>query len=220
MTPTDNTDTDDVTAADDSAATDPPATESAATDLADSDDGLDRRRLIRWIAVLAFTVPVIVEALTFGGLIGDTLLGGDDGSDDAGGGDGDGTVTESATPRASGVGVGDELLQDAPPTETIAVSEVRGQSADSRTYVLRVTVKNTTDESVELRLTGVTLRDGTTLASVSATGSIPAGETGEVTGAWDLPAGSMPVAVDIVLLRDGEEAITRSVPLERPPIRG
>ena len=205
----DNTDTDDLAA----------PSESPTPEPSGSDDDLDRRRLIRWIAVLAFAVPVIVEVLTFGGLIGDTLLSGD-GGDTADGTATDGTETATPTPGETAVGVGDELLPDAPPVETIEVSEVRGESPDSRTYVLRVAVENTTEGSVELRLTGVTLRDETSLESVSTTGSIPAGGTGEGTGAWGLPTDSMPVAVDVVLLRDGEESTSRSVPLKRPPIRG
>jgi len=204
-----NSDTDDLAAPGESPTTDPSG----------SDENLDRRRLIRWIAVLAFAVPVIVEVLTFGGLIGDTLLSGD-GGDDADGTATASTETATATPGETAVGVGDELLPDAPPVETIEVSEVRGGSPDSRTYVLRVAVENTTEGSVELRLTGVTLRDETSLESVSTTGSIPAGGTGEVTGAWGLPTDSMPVAVDVVLLRDGEESTSRSVRLKRPPIRG
>lgn len=206
---TDNTDTDDVTAPSDPAATDSP----------ESDEDLDRRRLIRWIAVLAFAVPVIVEVLTFGGLIGNTLFSGDE-DGDSGGTTTDGTETGTATVREDAVGVGDELLPEAPPVETVEISEVRGEDPDSRTYVLRVAVENTTEGSVELRLTGVTLRDETSLESVSTTGAIPAGETGEVTGAWGLPTDSMPVSVDVVLLRDSEEATSQSVPLKRPPIRG
>ncbi|WP_284033490.1 hypothetical protein [Halobaculum lipolyticum] len=99
------------------------------------------------------------------------------------------------------------------------MSEVRGD-AGSRTYVLRVRVENTTDSTVELRLVGVTLRDGSALDSVSSTGAIRAGTTGSVTAAWDLPTDSMPAAVDAVLLRDGTAVADRSVPLERPPIRG
>lgn len=205
-----NSDTDDLAAPDES-----PTTESSGPD-----EDLDRRRLIRWIAVLAFAVPVIVELLTFGGLIGDTVLSGGGEGDADGTTTADGTVSATATPRENAVGVGDELLPEAPPVETIEVSEVRGESPDSRTYVLRVAVENTTDGSVELRLTGVTLRDETSLESVSTTGAIPAGETGEVTGAWDLPIDSMPVTVDVVLLRDGEEPTSQSVPLKRPPIRG
>jgi len=206
----DNSDTDDPTAGGDSPEADP----------SEPDTDVDRRRLIRWIAVLAFAVPVIIEVFTFGDLIGNTLFPGGDGGD----GDGPTTVsstdTGTATPDTDAVGVGDELLPETPSVETVEVSEVRGESADSRTYVLRVAVENTTDGAVELRLVGVTLRDGTYLESVSTTGSVPAGGTGEVTGAWGLPTDSMPDSVDIALHRDGTEPIARSVALKRPPIRG
>ncbi|MXR40564.1 hypothetical protein GRX01_04275 [Halobaculum sp. WSA2] len=212
-----DTDTDDPTAPGGSAVADDsrPPGDPAGTDSADPDEDIDRRRLIRWIAVLAFAVPVVVEVLTFGGLLGNTLIpgGGEESSED-------GSAASTTSSRDDGVGIGDELLPEAPPVETVEVSEVRGESADSRTYVLRVAVENTTDGPVELRLAGVTLRDGRSLESVSTTGSIPAGGTGEVTGAWGLPTDSMPVSVDAVLLRDGTESIARSVPLKRPPIRG
>ncbi|MFC6784688.1 hypothetical protein ACFQFD_01390 [Halobaculum halobium] len=156
--------------------------------------------------------------LTFGGLIGDQLLGGDDGTDGSSGGDD--AATESATPAADAVGVGDELLPETQPIETVKTSEIRGESPGSRTYILRVVVENPTDEDIELRLTGVSLRDESSLDSVSTSGAIAAGETGEVTGAWDLPTDSMPVAVDAVLRRGGEDVVARSVTLKRPPIRG
>lgn len=212
-----DTDTDDPTTPGGSAVPDDSRSpgDQTGTDSPDPDEGIDRRRLIRWIAVLAFAVPVVVEVLTFGGLIGNTLIpgGGEESTED-------GSATSTTSSRDDGVGIGDELLPEAPSVETVEVSEVRGESADSRTYVLRVAVENTTDGPVELRLAGVTLRDGRSLDSVSTTGSIPAGGTGEVTGAWGLPTDSMPVSVDAVLLRDGTESIARSVPLKRPPIRG
>lgn len=188
----------------------------------EGDDDPSRRRLIRWIAVLAFAVPVVVEVLTFGGLLSNELLPGGDGEESGDGtatSDDSPTATATATPMEGAVGVGDELIADTQAVETIEVSEVRGEPG-SRTYILRVTVENTTDAAVELRLTGVTLHDGTELDSVSSTGAIPAGEAGEVTGAWQLPMDSMPASVDAVLVRDDEVQTEQSVPLKRPPIRG
>lgn len=144
-------------------------------------EGIDRRRLIRWIAALAFAIPIAVELLTFGGLFTRRLLGD--------GGDG-------------GVGVGDELLAATAATETVLVSEVR-ESGDRRTYVLRVNVENDTDAPVELRLGALRLADGATVAGTSSTGTVQPGASGEVTGAWGLDGGD-PDAVAVTALRDGE----------------
>ncbi|MFC7095881.1 hypothetical protein [Halobaculum marinum] len=192
-------------------------TDSPSTVADESDaDSPSRRRLIRWIAVLAFAVPVVVELLTFGGLLNAQLLpGGDDGEPTSADTE---TRSPTVTEAEGAVGVGDDLLSAVPAAETVEVSEIRGDPG-SRTYILRVAVENTTDSSLELRLTGVTLRDETSLQSVSSTGTIPAGGSGEVTGAWSLPTDSMPVAVDTVVVRGGE-ATEQSVPLKRPPIRG
>lgn len=177
------------------------------------EEGIDRRRLIRWVAVLAFAVPVIVELLTFGGLLENELLPGDDG---------DGGAGTTATPSADddAVGIGDELLPETAASETVVTSEVRGDPSSEQTYVLRVSIENGTESSVELRLTRLRLRDGATRESVASSGTIAAGEEGELTGAWTIPGGSMPAAVEAVALRDGERVVSRFVDLKRPAIRG
>lgn len=181
----------------------------------DGDDGVDRRRLIRWIAVLAFAVPVVVELLTFGNLLGDELLS-EGSSDDTSGA----TTDEQSGTETSVVGEGDELLPETDASETVVTSEVRGDPSSDQTYVLRVNIENSTDSPVELKLTALRLRDGTTLDSVSASGTIPPGEEGEVTGAWSLPNQSMPAAVEAAGEKDGETVVSRFVPLKRPAIRG
>lgn len=175
----------------------------------DDDDGVSRRRLIRWVAVLAFAVPVVVELLTFGGLLRAELFGGTP------------TPTGTATPtdERGAVGVGEELLEETAATETVRVSEVR-TAGEGWTYVLRVEVENDTDAPVELRLEAVELRDGTVVEGASTTGSVPPGGTGEVTRAWDLPSESMPTGVRVRASRDGATVADRTVPLERPPLRG
>lgn len=187
--------------ADADTATAPGSEGATATDVAGTaeddgagDGGLSRRRLVRWVAVLAFGVPVVVEGVTFGRLFVERLLGGD--------GDGDGT----------GVGAGDELLPSTAVTETVVTTTVRGDGAD-RTYVLRVAVENTTDDPVELRLAALRLADGTTVESVSGTGRIAPGERGEVTGAWALGADGDPESVRAVALRNGAVVHEASVPV-------
>lgn len=175
----------------------------------DADEaGIDRRRLIRWIAVLAFAVPVVVEALTFGNIVGDQLLAG-----------GDDTETATPTTRPNAVGVGDELLAETAATETIEQSEIR-QSESGRTYVLQVAVTNETDAPVELRLRTLRLRDGSTVDGVSSTGTVEPGSSSLVTAAWSVPGEKTPDAVQAVALRDGERVVDEFVTLSRPPIVG
>lgn len=190
-----------------------PATDGGQAQGEPSEEGVDRRRLIRWIAVLAFVVPVVVELITFGGLIGDKLLpGGDD--------DGAASTTTPDANDEDPVGIGDELLPETAASETVVTSEVRGDPSSDGTYVLRVAIENTTEAAVELRLTQLRLNDGATQESVSSSGSIAAGEDGELTAAWTVPGGSMPDAVEVVALQGGETVVSRFVELKRPPIRG
>jgi hypothetical protein len=177
------------------------------------DDEVDRRRLIRWIAALAFGGAILLELFTFRRIIARELFPGED--TDTGTG-----ATATETPTETTVGVGDELLPETEATETVVTSEVRGDPASEQTYVLRVEIENTTDVTVQLHLTTLRFRDGTTVDNVSSSGPIAGGETGEVTGAWTLPDESMPDAVKAIALRDGETIVERFVDLQRPPIRG
>lgn len=177
----------------------------------DSDE-IGRRRLIRWIAVLAFGVPVVIELYTFRAIIVNELFPNENAA----------TPTESATPtdHPDAVGVGDELLSETAAAETIQVSEVRQDEDGERTYVLRVVVENGTAEPVELRMQTLHLRGGTAVDGVSSTGTIDAGTESKVTGAWRLPNDSMPSAVECVAVRNGETVFDGFVNLKRPPIRG
>jgi len=178
----------------------------------DDDEDIDRRRLIRWIALIAFGIPVVVEVLTFANIIDDELLNGDDEEPTE-------TGTPTPTDRPGAVGVGDELLSETAATETITTSEIRtGES--SRTYVLGVEVENDTDATVELRSRHVRLRDGETIDGVSSTGSVEPGATGTMTAAWGIPEGATPDAVEVVSLRDGARVFEDYVTVERPPIVG
>ncbi|MFW5948353.1 MAG: hypothetical protein ACOCSD_02000, partial [Halolamina sp.] len=162
--------------------------EPPAADPPREDDEVDRRRLIRWIALLAFGVAVVVEALTFGNIIGDEFFGGGDEAP---------TESSTATPtdRPDAVGVDDELLPETAATETIRTSEVRERD-DGRTYVFRVDVENDTESTVELRTRQVRLRDDETVDGESSTGPIEPGAAGMMTAAWEIPADAMPAAVE------------------------
>lgn len=172
---------------------------------------IDRRRLIRWIAVLAFSVPVVVELFTFSGLIENELLANGDEAE---------TASASPTQDPDAVGIDDELLPETAATETVTTSEVRQDDAGDRTYVLRVDVENGTESTVELRLRTLRLRDGTTVDGISSTGQVEPGGSQVVTAAWSLPTESMPEAVEAVAIRDGETVVSTFVALERPAIVG
>lgn len=187
----------------------PSETDDAPETSADDGQEIDRRRLIRWIAVLAFAVPVVVEALTFGNIIGDELLPGGDAAT--------GTPTETDHPDA--VGVDDELLSETAATETVATSEVR-DSDSGRTYVLKVEVTNDTDAPVELRLRTLRLRDDSTIDGVSSTGTVQPGSSSPVTAAWSVRTDATPAAVQAIAIRDGQTVVDEFVPLSRPPIVG
>lgn len=181
------------------------------TEPAAADDEIDRRRLIRWIAALAFGVPIVVELLTFGGLLEAELLPG---------GENEAEPTESGTDtdERDAVGVGDELLPETAATETITTSEVR-QDDTGRTYVFSVEVENGTESAVELRTRRVRLREGGTVDGVSSTGRIAPGESGIVTAAWGLPEGAMPGAVEVLATRGGETVADGFVAVERPSVQ-
>ncbi|WP_053947671.1 hypothetical protein [Halolamina sediminis] len=190
--------------------TDPKA-DTPADDAPPEDDEIDRRRLIRWIAVLAFGVPVVVEVLTFGNIINDELLGGGD--------DPTPTAAATETDRPDAVGVDDELLPETAATETITTSEVR-QTEGGRTYVFGAEVENTTEEPVELRTQRLRLRDGERVDGVSSTGSIDPGESGVVTAAWSIPDSAMPGAVEVTAVRGGETVFEGFVLVEQPVVVG
>lgn len=175
----------------------------------DAENEASRRRLIRRIALLALLIPIVVELFTFGGLLRRELFGGGDTP----------TATPSRTDVRDAVGVGDELLAETAASETITTSEVR-TADDGWTYVLRITVENGTDASVELRVESIELRDGSTVEGVATTGKIPPGENGELTRAWDLPDQTMPTGVTATATQDDEEVVSRTVPIERPPVQG
>ena len=177
---------------------------------AEGDDDLDRRRLIRWIALIAFGIPIVIELLTFGNIIDNEFFGGDEPTE---------TGTPTPTDRPGAVGVGDELLPETAATETITTSEIRAEDG-SRTYVFGVEVENDTDATVTLRTRHVRLRDGTVVDGVSSTGSVEPGSTGTVTAAWGIPQGTMPDAVEVVALRNGERVFENYVLVTRPPVVG
>lgn len=161
---------------------------------------LDRRTLIRLLVGLGIGVPVIIEGATLFGLLGGLF--------------GDGEATATPTRTATGVGVDDELLPETAPTETVESAYI---AADAWTFAMTVGIENTGDRTYQLRLEAVRTEDGDVVEGGGQSGPIPPGESGSVTGTWDLPDGAAPEAVDVVAIaRDGtatkvERAVTLGV---------
>lgn len=177
------------------------------SDPSGGDEEISRRNLIRLLVGLAIGIPVLIEALTLVGLVGDLF------------GDGGGTETPADETEVPGVGVGDELLPATAPTDTVAASYI---AADGWTYTLTVSVDNGGDATYELRLRSVTTEGGTTVEGGGESDPIPPGASGTVTGRWDLPEGSSPDTVEVVAIsRNGTATrVEESVRIGGAAVRG
>ncbi|WP_435185293.1 hypothetical protein [Halobellus sp. EA9] len=151
------------------------------------DDEVSRRWLIRILVGLGIGIPIAIEATTFIGLIRERLFGGDGSESEA-------TATTTTSPP-QGVGIGDELLPETAPTETVTDAVVRIGSDGSWTFEMTVDVENTAEAPYELRLSTVTTDSGTTVENRASTGRIPAGESRSLTNTWALPTGESPETV-------------------------
>lgn len=171
---------------------------------------MERRTLVRLLIGLAIGIPVLVEAVTFFGLIEHRLF------------DGGGRDTPIGTATPDRVGVGEELLPATPPSETVTDAVIRGQDTPWL-FVLTVEVENPLDVPYELRLGTLTLADGGTVAGGASSGQVPADGSGEVTGAWELPEGSTPATLAVTGIAhrdDGPDETAAEVPLAKVPVRG
>ncbi|MDS0280903.1 hypothetical protein [Haloarcula onubensis] len=135
--------------------------------------------MVRVLLVLAIGLPIAIEVVTFGGLVGHYVGGGQ------------GAATPTATPEVDGAAVGDEILPETTATERVTEATVVARE-DSWRFVLTVNVTDAAD-GYELRLDSVTTRDGRTVdGSGATTGALSPGQSGAVTGTWRLPAGQRP----------------------------
>jgi hypothetical protein len=166
--------------------------------------------LVRLLIGLGIGIPILVEGLTFLGLIDRHLF------DD----DGDGRNGATPTPTRQ-VGVGDELLPETPQPET--VRELLIIAADEPwQFTMSVAVENTADVPYELRLGEVTLNDGTTVQGGGSTGRIPPGEDGTAAAQWSIPPGSTPRTVEVIGTTYAESArvAEADVHLSKVPVQG
>jgi hypothetical protein len=200
------------------------ATNAAATDGSTDSDGdgdgtpggISKRTLIRLLVGFGIGIPILIEGITFLGLL-DQQFGG--GSEDA---DTGATATETSTP---GVAVGDDLLPETDRSETLASAVLREVSGDRWPLTLTVEVTNSGDTDYEFQLLSIHLNDGRTVGGRTSTDRLAPGERQAITGEWSIPAGSTPRAVEVVALvyPDGEgsvETIERRVELGNIPVRG
>lgn len=158
----------------------------------DDVEGPEQTTLVRVLIVLAIGIPVLIEVVTFGGLVGHYVAGG--------GGDG---AAATPTRTAEGAGEGDEILPGTEATERLAeASVVTGDDG----WRVRLTVAvSEVPGPYELRLGAVTTREGRTVAGDGATtGELAAGESGSVTGTWLLPQGQRPRSVTVTVVADGD----------------
>lgn len=176
----------------------------------DDDDDVDRRRLIKYVLVIAFAVPLVVEGVTLVGLVGSYV-----------GEDATATPSSTATP-AEAITEGSQLLPETGRDERVTTVGLQS-SGDGWTLTLSVRVENSGDLAYELRLGAVTT-DGDRRAEGSATtGRIAPGGTGTVSTQWTLPEGDRPdtVAVTAVEFDDGDRVVVdRGVRVGRVPVEG
>jgi hypothetical protein len=178
-------------------------------------EGTTRRQwLIRLLVGLGLGIPITIEGLTFVGLIRTRLLGEGDGSN---GDDGGGTGTETPRPTVSpgGVGVGDELLPASRPVDRVD-DLVLIPDGGTWTFSMTVAVENTGEDPYELILGSVETDDGKRVpGSNRATGQLAAGESGRVTGVWEVPADSEIATIKAIAVVYAGDArtITEEVPL-------
>lgn len=193
---------------------------NAAETAGDGDDtpgGLSKRTLIRLLVGFGIGIPILIEGITFLGLL-DQQFGGD-GEGDA---DTEATATETPTP---GVSVGDDLLPETDRSETLASAVLREVGGDRWPLTLTVKVTNSGDTDYEFQLLSLHLDDGRTVSGRTSTDRLAPGERRAITGEWAIPAGSTPRAVEVVALvypgDDGAvETIERRVELKNIPVRG
>jgi hypothetical protein len=157
---------------------------------------MDRRRLVKWLIVVAIAVPLLVEGITLLSLLNNQF--------------GDGDETGTPTPFVESVGEGDELLTETDQRETLREATLDG--GDRWTLTLTVTVNNTGDRPYELVLGAVQTQDGSRVEGETTSGTIQPGESTTVTAQWSLSSGSLPDRLSVTAVEyDGEGGVARTV---------
>jgi len=200
-------------------------TEDAETDAESAAEARRRRTIIRLLVGFGIGIPVLIELATFVGLVEQSLLGDDEGGDgdgdgNGGGGTGDATRTPDDLDDAGDeVGVGDELLPETTQRETLSVASFRAGD-DSWVLTLAAAVENTASEPYTIGFGPVTTTNGRRVEGTNRAVTVAAGETGQVTGTWQLSPGSRPAAVELRTATGDAEPTAHEVALARIPVEG
>jgi hypothetical protein len=172
---------------------------------------ISRQTLLRLVIVVAIGIPIVLEGLTFLGLVGNQL---DDGGDG-------GPVPTDGVGDDRRVDVGDDLLPGTDQRETLRAATVN--TGDGWRFSLHVDVRNTGADGYRLAVTAVTTKSGTTITETTSTDSLATGDRTTLVGSWDLPDGEVPEGVTVratVPTANGTRTVTETVTLDSVNIRG
>lgn len=168
-----------------------------------------RRRLIKWVVGVAIAIPVVIEARTISGLIGNWLTGSDENA-------GDRTATEQR------VGLGDELLPATAPPEILERAVVE-EGDDVWPFRVAVSVENTADQPYEFRLGDVITDADERVRGGATSGVLSRGESTRIETNWGLPTGSTPKTLTVRGLTGPPESPTETIKrvhLANVPVEG
>ncbi|MEF8829198.1 MAG: hypothetical protein V5A49_09185 [Haloarcula sp.] len=157
-------------------------------------DGPEQKTLLRLLIIVGIGLPILIEVVTFGSMMGHHLTGGAGGE----------PVAETPTAEPAGAGVGDPILESSAVSARIEAASVVTTDEGWR-FTLEVNVTNTASETAAVRLDSVTTRNGETVEGAASTGQLPVEQTDDVTKSWLLPSGERPdtVSVTVSLYPDG-----------------
>lgn len=179
-----------------------------------SDGAVSRRTLIRLLVGFGIGIPVFVELATFVGLVGESLTGGGGG----GGGESGGSAGESTATPEPAVGVGDELLTETGPAETLTDATLLARSESFR-LTLTVSVENSGEDPYVFQFGSVETENGRVVEGTESAVRVVSGESATVSGQWDLPSGSTPQRLTVRTTVGREETSEHTVRLAKIPVQ-
>lgn len=159
------------------------------------------KQWIRILVVLGIGIPIVIEVVTFAGLLSHSA----------------GPTTSGApttTDAPAGAVEGDAILAETDATERIESAAVVARN-DGWQFTLSISVNNTGERAQELRIGPVETRAGETVDGSVSTGPIRPGEEQTIAGSWLLPKGQRPASIEVTVV--GEET-TYSVELGDIPV--
>ncbi|MEF8855034.1 MAG: hypothetical protein V5A24_06035 [Haloarculaceae archaeon] len=194
-----------------------PGDDASTPEPADGGDDLplpiSRQTLLRIVIVIAIGIPIVLEGLTFVGLVGNQLADGDGGPADG--------ATPTDGPSFRSVAIGDDLLAETDQPERLETAAV--STTDGWRFTLAVTVTNTGADGYVFRITQVRTDSGVTFDRDETTGQLASGESTVLTGAWDVPDGEVPDRVTVeatVPTDEGARTVTETVAFATVDVSG